>query len=63
MFQIFLFEGYSRKKSNYMKRIILFDLTHMIIMINPMAINVETPMRNSECSLDKEFITLMYMNP
>ena len=33
---------YSRLISNYLDKIILCDLTHMISMANPVAINVET---------------------
>ena len=40
MFQIFLFVGYSRKTSNYPNRITLFDSTHMMSMVDPMAIGV-----------------------
>ena len=36
--------GYLRRPSNYPERITLFDLTHMMTMVDPVAINVETPM-------------------
>ena len=34
--------GYSRRTSNYLKRIALSDLTHMMSMTDPVAIGVET---------------------
>ena len=55
--------GYSRKTSNYSKRISLSYLTHMMSMADPMAINVETPRIDSGCSLEKELTELIYMNP
>ena len=55
--------GYSRRTSNYLKRITLFDLTHMMSMVDPVAIGVETPRIGSGCSLEKEFIELIHMNP
>ena len=55
--------GYSRGISNYLKRTPLFDLTHMMSMIDLVAISVETLMIDSRCSLEKEFIGLIYMNP
>ena len=48
--------GYSKKTSNYLKRIAFFDLTHVMSVADPMAISVETLRRDSECSLEKEFI-------
>ena len=55
--------GYSRRTSNYPERIALFDLTHMMSMADPVTISVETPRIDSECSLEKEFIELICMNP
>ena len=54
---------YSRRTSNYPKRIALSDLTHMMSMTNPMAIGVETPRIDSGCSLEIEFIELIHKNP
>ena len=58
-----MFVGYSRRTSNYSKRISLFDLTHMMSMANIIAIGVETLKIDSECSLEKEFTKLIRMNP
>ena len=55
--------GYWRGKSNYLKIIILFDLTHMMSMADPIAIDVETPRIDSGCSMEKDFTKLIYMNP
>ena len=55
--------GYSRRTINYLERIILFDSTHMMNMPNLIAICVETLRIDSGCSLEKEFIKLIYMNP
>ena len=63
MFKIFLFIGYLRRTSNYPERIGLSDLTHMMSMGDPVAISVETPRIDSGCSLEKEFIELIRMNP
>ena len=41
--RIFLFTGYSRRTSNYPERITLSDLTHMMSMVDLVAIGVETP--------------------
>ena len=54
---------YSRRTSNYPKRIALFDLTHMMSMADPVAIGVEKPRIDSGCSFEKEFTELIYMNP
>ena len=55
--------GYSRKTSNYPKRIRLSDLTHMMSMADRVAIGVETPRIDSRCSLEKEFTELIPMYP
>ena len=55
--------GYSRRTSNYPKRIVLSDLTHMMSMVDPVAIGVETPRIDRGYSLEKEFIELIRMNP
>ena len=55
--------GYSRRTSNYLERIALSDLTHMMSLVDPVAIGVETPRIYSGCSLEKEFTELIRMNP
>ena len=55
--------GYLRRTSNYQYTIVLFDPTHIMSMVDPVAINVETPKIDSECSLEKEFNKLLRMNP
>ena len=53
---------YSRRTLNCPKIIALFDLTHIITMVDPITMNEETPMIDSGCSLKKEFTKLIYMN-
>ena len=55
--------GYSRRTLNYLERITLSNLTHMMSMIDPIAIDLETPQIDSRCSLDKEFTKSIRMNP
>ena len=55
--------GCSRRTSKYPERIALSDLTHMMSMADPVAIDVETPMIDSGCSLEKDFTELICMNP
>ena len=55
--------GYKRGKLNYPKRIALSDPIHMMSMADLVAIGVETLRIDSECSLEKEFIELIRMNP
>ena len=55
--------GYLRRTSNYPERIALSDLTHMMSMVDPVAIGVETPRIDSRCSLEKEFTELICMSP
>ena len=55
--------GYSRKTSNYLERIGLSNPSHMMSMVDPIAISVETLRIDSGCSLEKEFIELIRMNP
>ena len=43
---------YSRGTSNYPERITLSDLTHMMSMVDHVAIGVETLRIDSECSLE-----------
>ena len=54
---------YLRKKLNYLERIALSDLNHMISIINHVAISVETSKIDGGCSLKKEFSELISMNP
>ena len=55
--------GYSRETSNYLKRTTLFDPTHLMSRADPIAIGLETLRIDSGCSLKKEFIDLIRMNP
>ena len=55
--------GYSRRTSNYPKRIALSNPTHMMSMVDPIAIGVATLRIDSRCSLEKEFTELIRMNP
>ena len=63
MFSTFLFVGYSRRTSNYLEIIALSNPSHMMSMADPIAIGVETLRIDSGCSLEKEFIELIRMNP
>ena len=45
------------------KRITLSNSTHMMNMTDPLAISMETPKINNRCSLEKELIELIGMNP
>ena len=53
---------HSRKTTNYLKRITLFDLTHKIGMTDFVAFGVNKLMIDSECYLEKEFIELICVN-
>ena len=55
--------GYSRRTSNYPERITLSDLTHIMSMIDHVAIGVYTLKIDNGCSLEKEFMKLIRMNP
>ena len=55
--------GYSRRTSNYLERITLFDPNHMMSIVYIIAIGVETTRINSACSLEKEFTELICVNP
>ena len=55
--------GYSRRTSNFLERIALSNLTHMMSMADPVAIGVETPRIDNGYSLEKEFTELIRMNP
>ena len=54
---------YSRGISNYLEMIVLSDPTHMMSMLDPIAIDVETLRIDNGCSLEKEFTELIRMNP
>ena len=55
--------GYSRRTSNYPERITLSNQSHMMSMVNPIAIGVETLKIDNGCSLEKEFTELIRINP
>ena len=55
--------GYLRRTSNYPKRIALSNLTHMMSIVDHVAIGVETPRIDKGCSLEKELTKLIRMNP
>ena len=55
--------GYSRRTSNYPKRITISNPSHMMSMADLIAISVETIRIDSGCSLEKEFTELIHMNP
>ena len=59
---MFIFVRYSRRTSNYLERITLSDLTRMMIMVDHVAIGVETQRIDSGCSLEKEFTKLIRIN-
>ena len=54
--------GCSRRTSNYTKRIVLFDLTHMMSMADFIAIRVDTLRIDNRCFLEKELTELINMN-
>ena len=55
--------GYSRRTSNYLERIAISNPTHMMSMVDPIAISVKTLRIDSGCSLEKELTELIHMNP
>ena len=55
--------GYSRRISNYLERMKISNLTHIMSMTDPVSISVETLRIDSGCSLEKEFTSLIRMNP
>ena len=57
-----MFMRYSRRTSNYPKRITISDPTHMMSMIDLLVISVETPMIDNGCSLEKEFTESICIN-
>ena len=54
--------GYLRRTHNYPERITLSDIPHMMSMIDLVTIGVEALRIDNGCSLEKEFIELIYMN-
>ena len=44
---------YSRRSSNYLKTIVVSDLTHMMSIVDLVTISVETLKIDSGCSLEK----------
>ena len=54
--------GYSRRTLNYPERIALSNPSHMMSMVDPIAIGIETLRIDSGCSLEKEFTKLIRMN-
>ena len=54
---------YSRRTPNYPERIILSNSTHIMSMVDPAAIVVETLKIDGGSSLKKEFTKLIRMNP
>ena len=55
--------GYSIRTSNYSERTTLSNLSHMMTMADPIAIDVETLRIDNGCSLEKEFSELIRMKP
>ena len=55
--------GYSRRTLNYPERITLSNLTHMMTMTDLVAIGVEILRIDSRCSLEKDFLELICLNP
>ena len=53
---------YSRRISNYLQRITLSDLTHMMSIIDLININIETLRIDSESFLEKVFNELICIN-
>ena len=54
---------YSRRTLNYLERVVLYDLTRTMNMAYLVTIGVETLRIYNGCSLEKEFIELIYINP
>ena len=55
--------GYLRSTSYCPKRISLFDLTHLMSMVDCVAIDVETLRIDSGCFVANEFTKLISINP
>ena len=54
---------YSRRTSNYLERITLYDLNHMMSMANLVTIGVEILKIDNGYSLEKKFSELICRNP
>ena len=54
---------YSRRTLNYLERISLSDLTYVMSTVDLVVIYVKIPRIDNLCSLEKEFIELIHMNP
>ena len=63
MYLTLLFVGYSRRTLNYREIITLFDLIHLITMVDLVVISVERRNIDCGCSLEKEFTESIHMNP
>ena len=55
--------GYSRGTSHYPEIIAFSNPTHIMSMVDPVTISVETLWIDTWCSLEKEFTELNRMNP
>ena len=53
---------YLGKTSDYLKRISLCDITHIMSMVDLVAIHVKTQHIYSGCSLEKVFIKFIHKN-
>ena len=53
---------YAIRTFNYLKRITLSNPTHMMSIIDLVAISIETSRKDSGCFLEKELIELIRMN-
>ena len=49
--------------SKYLEKIALSDLTHLMSMVDPVAIDIETLRIDSGCCLEKDFTELIHVNP
>ena len=54
--------GYFTRISNHIERKILFNYTHVMNMLDRVAIDIETLIIDSVYSLDKEFTELIQIN-
>ena len=63
MISIFWLEEYSRRRLKYQERIVLYDRTYIMSMVDPVAIYLETQRIESGCSSNKEFTWLILMAP
>ena len=55
--------GYLGKTSNYREIIVVYNPTHIMSMVDLLAIDVETLSIDRGYSLEKEFTKLIHMNP